>query len=622
MATSNSNLNARITSLVKYVLDVKPYHTKLLGFTSEVSFSDTLNLALTEHPLQHTIYHQNVWGAADIQTLGIVSDGTEASRTFVIPPTVMPRFSVTDAVNYGQLPIGDDQALGDLTDGNADGVPDSSYPWPDSATWSHQTGADFVPVRLKITALNIEVTAATTTTFTATVTGDVYLAYPNACGIPLYALELRMADGPTVMVNAATGSFSATVSGTYSQAGLQDPDLPSFSNELLATAFLYRAGFELWAVADTGRFYVPFHNGSKVRVNNVMQVFGAADDYIVDSTREFIQFMDGKHPAPTDLLDINLMNPDRLFVAICDPFVVGGHGYDDFLYDEEPYDINAGADCFVLTVDSGAVHGYVSTFIDLQAGEGKHKAVLESVLIYPSEADGNVWQLTADGLFSVTVQQVAPIFGPVEHAIINEPFDNGKIAFTLRSPWVEYYLSHGVNSYVAYDMLIYDEQHFEGPPDEADFWPGVDIKSSYGQPVDPLPPRHPPVVFNPLGELKVRSIGGKPQYIFELYTTPAQGSFVELRVEQAKQLNPRMQLTMHEKLSIVELTEAVGGYDTGPYDDYDYDEGPTTLIVYDSTVYATHELRSNSVSGVADDSRVAEDGDVRVTEDGEAIIQE
>lgn len=621
MATSNSNLNARISSLVKYVLDVKPYHTKLLGFTSEVSFADRLELAFAEAPLQHTIYHQNVWGAADIPTLGIVSDGTDASKTFVIPATVMPRFSVTDAVDYGQLPIGDDQALSDLTDANADGVPDSSYPWPDSATWSHQLGADIVPVRLKVTALNIVVTAATTSTYTATVTGSIYAVYPTLCGIPLTSLELRMNDEPALTtVDASSGTFTATISGSYSQAG--DPDLPTFTSELLATAWLYRKGFELWAVEDTGRYYVPFHNGSKVRVNNVMQTFGAANDYIVDESREFIQFMAGKHPAANANIDINLMNADRLFIAICDPFVTGGHGYDDGLYDMEPYDLDTGADTFVLNVSDSAPRRHTLAFIDLEAGFGKHKAVLQEVLIYPSEADGNVWQLVADGLFSVTVQQIGPITGPIEHAIINEPFDNGKIAFTLRSPWVEYYLSHGVNSYVAYDMLIYDEQSYEGPPDEADFWPGTDIKTSYGLPIDPLPPRHPPIAFNPLGELKVRSINDKPQYIFEFYTPPALGSFVELRVEQAKQLNPRMQLTMHEKLTIVELVDTTGGYDTSSYEDYPYDEGPPLIMVYDTTVYATHELKASSDSFIGNEARLTEDGDNRVTEDGNDIIQE
>jgi hypothetical protein len=345
--------------------------------------------------------------------------------------------------------------------------------------------------------------------------------------------------------------------------------LPAFSNIQLATAFLYRTGIEVWAVADTGRYRVPFHNGSKVRVNNVFKTFGAADDYVVDSSRSFIQFMAGKHPAPSDLLDINLLNADRLFISVCDPFIQALQGYDSLPYDEIPYDVSAQADHFILQVDDSAPNRYISSFINLQPGTSK--AVLGSLLVYPSEADGNIWELVANGLFSVTVQQVHPITGPIEQAIINEPFDNGKIAFTLRSPWVEYYLSSGLESYIAYDMLLYDDEHYESPPDEADFWPGNNIKTMYGQPIDPLPPRHPPVIFKTLGELKQRDIGGKPQYIFEFYVVPPQGAFIELRIEQAKQLNPRLQLTMHEHLRIVQL---VG----------------SPQAVSDTEIFSTHEF--------------------------------
>ena len=562
--------NVKIDSLVKYVIDIKPYHTKLLGSTTEFSFSDSLSLSLTDSQPQHTIYHRNVWGSAEIPTLAIVSDGTDASRTFVIPPTVMPRFSITDSVDFNQSPIGDDQAVTSLVDANADGVPDSSYPWAGMATFSHQLGSNIIPVRLQVTNLTINVTSATSTTYTAIITGSIHRAYPLIVGIPLNALELRVKNGPTVVVSASGGNFTATVSGNYNQAMIApEPSLPLFSNQLLATAWLYREGVEIWAVNDTGRYFVPFHNGTKVRVNNVFQTFGVTDDYIVDSSRSFIQFMGGKHPAPTDKIDINLLNADRFFISVCDPFVQGVQGYDIPLFDEAPYDTNAQADHYIIHVSNFAPDRNVISFINLQPGT--NKAMLDGMLIYPSEADGNIWQLVANGLFSMTVQQVHPITGPIEQAIINEPFDNGKIAFTLRSPWVEYYLSSGLSSYIAYEMLPYDDEHFDSPPDAADFWPGNDIKTMYGQSIDPLPPRHPAVAFNALGELKQRSISGKPQYIFEFYSVPPQGSFVELRVEQSKQLNPRLQLSMHEKLTIVQLV----GF---------------PLEVTDSVIYSTHEI--------------------------------
>ena len=605
MSSNNSNLNARITSLVKYVLDVKPYHTKLLGFTSEVSFNDTLGLSLTDSQPQHTLYHQNVWGSADIPTLAMVSDGTDASRTIVLPPTVMPRFSITDAVNYNQAPIGDDQAVIDMTDGDSDGVPDSSYPWVGTPTFSHQVGANIIPVRLRVTGLSIEVTSVTPSTYVATVLGSVATFYETALGIPLNALELRV-NGQTIVVDASSGGFTGTIAGSFSQGSIgPEASLPGFSDTLLATAFLYRTGVEVWAVVDTGRYYVPFHNGSKVRVNNVAQTFGVGGDYIVDSSRSFIQFVAGKHPAPTDFVDINLLNADRLFISVCDPFAQLPQGYDTLPYEDAPYDVDAQADHFIIQVANSASNRHITSFVNLQPGT--NKAVLDGIMIYPSEADGNIWQLVANGLFSMTVQQVHPIVGPLEQAIINEPFDNGKLAFTLRSPWIEYYLSSGPTSYVAYDMLYHDYEHYEGPPDEADFWPGNDIKTMYGQPIDPLPPRHPPVRFHTLGELKQRDIDGQPQYFFEFYTVPPQGAFIELRVEQAKQLNPRLQLSMHEKLSISQLVNLTGG----------------VVGIEDVVVYATHDFESAAVSGTAvANLRIDELNNNRITEDGNQLILE
>lgn len=608
MATSNSTLNARINSLVRYVLDVKPYHTKLIGFTSEVSFNDSLQLTMSDGQPQHTIYHQNVWGSADIPSLAIVSDGTDASKLFIIPATVMPRFSSTDSIDYGQSPIGDDQAALDLADVNSDGVPDASYPWTRTPTLSHQLGANSIPVRLKLTDLTVTVTTATPTTYEAVITGSFYTAMPELCGIPFTALELRV-NGASLIVDGTGGVFTTTTDGAFDPNFMApEPSLPSFPYESIAAAFIYRSGVELWAITDTGRYAVPFHNGSKVRVNNVPQLFGAANDYFVDSSRSYIQFTASKHPAPTDRIDINLMNSDRLFISICDPFAAGPTGYDMFPYDLVPYDISANADQFILEVNDAMPGRNEVYFANTQPGTSK--AELKGVLIYPSQPNGAIWQLVSDGLFSITVQQLSPIIGPIERAVINEPFDNGKIAFTLRPPWHEYYLSHGIDSYVAYDMLPFDDEYYDRLPDEADFWPGNDIKTQYGVFNDPLPPLHPPVQFIALGELKQRAIGGKPQFIFEFYDVPARGSFVELRIEQAKQLNPRLQLSMHEHLKIVQLVDSTIS-------------GPAATTIYDTDVYATHEFTAGAViAGAADTVRVIETSGARITESGADRILE
>ena len=591
MAISNNSLDKRVSSLVKYILDIKPYHTKLLGFTSELSFSDSLDLTLIESRPQHIIHHQNVWGSHDIPTLSLVSDGTSESQTFIVPPTVMPRFSVTDSLNYGQSPLGDDQALHDLTDSNNDGVPNTGYPWAGSASSSHQLGSNFIPVRLALTGLRVTVTSATATTFVVTVAGNVATGYATVTGIPLGAVELRMRNGPTTVIDAQSGAFSVTISGSYSQGFFPiNPSLPPFSDLSVATAYIYKQGFEVWAVTNTGRYAVPWHNAAHVRVNNVPKDFGNNAEWVTGPNRNYIQFLAGQHPGATDKIDINLMNADRMYVAKAAPFVYEG----------------SNPDYFNVTVSNSAPGRRLVNFHTSELG--LRKAVLQELIISSAAPDGMSWRLTAVNLFTLAVQRQTPTVGPVEYVYVNEPYSNGYLSFTLRAPWVEYYLSHGVGSYVAFDMSLYDDEEYDRPADEADLWPDPAIKTKLGQPYDPLPPMHGPVEFIAVGELKQRDIDGKPQYIFQLYDVPPQGTFVELRVEQAKQLNPRLQLGMRERLSIIQLAQT----------------NSTTTTIYDTEVYSGYTLTAGETTAPAAPYTylITETGDNRETELGDIRILE
>jgi hypothetical protein len=591
MAISNNSLDKRVSSLVKYILDIKPYHTKLLGFTSELSFSDSLDLTLVDSQPHHTVHHQNVWTARDIPSLSLVSDGTSESQTFVVPPTVMPRFSVTDSLNYGQSPLGDDQALSNLTDTNGDGVPNAGYPWAGQASSSHQSGADFIPVRLALTSLNVTVTSATASTYTATVTGGIATGYATVTGIPLGAVELRMANGPTTVIDAQGGTFNVTISGTYSQGFFPvNGTLLPFSDASVATAYIYKQGFEVWAVSNTGRYAVPWHNAAHVRVNNIPKDFGNNAEWVTGPDRNYIQFLAGQHPSSSAKIDINLMNADRMYIAKAAPFIYEG----------------SNPDYFTLTVSNAAPGRRAVSFHTSELGV--RKAILQELVVSSAAPDGMSWKLTAANLFTLAVQRQTPTVGPIEYVYVNEPYSNGYISFTLRAPWVEYYLTHGVGSYVAFDMSLYDDEEYDRPADEADIWPDPAIKTKLGQPYDPLPPLHAPVQFIAVGELKQREINGQPQYIFQLFDVPPQGTFVELRIEQAKQLNPRLQLGMRERLNIIQMAGSSG----------------STTTIYDTEVYSGYTITAGGATAPAapyvylitetGDNRETELGDIRILE--------
>lgn len=100
-----------LNSLVDYVLDVKPYHTKIKQFLSELFFEDSFNVNVTEK-LDWTLYHQNIWTRDDVggYRLQRLCEGIVGDKKFRIPAAVWPRFSLTD--NPGQTPPGDDLAQG------------------------------------------------------------------------------------------------------------------------------------------------------------------------------------------------------------------------------------------------------------------------------------------------------------------------------------------------------------------------------------------------------------------------------------------------------------------------------------------------------------------------------
>ncbi len=128
-----------IQSLVDYVNDVKPYHTKLRDFTSELFFEDTVHVGMIdEYSMQ--LYHQNVWGREHVAgyLLFNVGSGTEGDRTFRIPATVIPRFSVTS--DDDQTPPGDDPA--DVSDRETA---------EDDFSYSYQVGIDDqIPARAAV----------------------------------------------------------------------------------------------------------------------------------------------------------------------------------------------------------------------------------------------------------------------------------------------------------------------------------------------------------------------------------------------------------------------------------------------------------------------------------------
>lgn len=363
----NINRNNLLSSLVDYVNDVKPYHVKIKSLSNELQFSDSFILIATdEHRID--VYLQDIWTTLDVggYYLYTISEGLEADRYFRIPATIFPRFSLNDHVP-GQTPPGDDPASLSMDDSTNNGIPDAEQPWTGGITSSHFSGGDHLPVKAKIISSDVYIHPGSTSfvlgvyyyTFDMIFTIDREPAvrygfgqsFPTDYKIYISAASGQPNAGEYVDVTSSVAYIDGNTFEVMNLAGSYVPNAedlqvlppPSSFNYDLFCRFgeLQNQNEPQFFWTFTGRFAVPYHEGSRVYRNQVLQTFGT--NYIVDSSRTWIQFLDSYFTFPTtgDQIDVNLMKCDRLFIAFNDPYCAGvNRAFDQEGYDLLPYGID------------------------------------------------------------------------------------------------------------------------------------------------------------------------------------------------------------------------------------------------------------------------------------------
>lgn len=537
-----------LNSLVNYVKDVKPYHTKLREFTSELFFQDRFNANLQDS-LIWDLYQQNIWTRDSIggYLLNKTVEGLESDRTFRIPAAIFPRFSLDDGMSINQTPPGDDTVLLDRTTTAGD-IPDSAYPWPDSTTSSHFTGADQLPVKAHRSRLSYTFTGIVETLGTYNFNYDLTFTIDSSEETLFNFADL------SVLVDNVVFPGAVRLGDTFTLTGLNrsfTPTVDDLAN--LALIGITPAASPLGAFAAfgmekeppsieaywtaTSRYAVPFHTGSRVRVNNAEQIF--KDEYVVDGSMSFIQFLPGFGPQDTDLIDVNLFKADRLFISY-----------------NVPFDFSPTPDTFTLTIDD-TYPGRYQPVVFTNATPGTSKAAMDSIAIDVSATNGDVWQITAVGMWKFTVQKITPTLGPIEYASFKQPFDNGEIAFTIDRTWSDYYLTQDPNGYPTYDLDLYSFFPYSGTLEATNFFPSLETRTEHGVVVDPSPPNYAPVELVPFGKVKkkieVTAFGDMDYYVFELNDIPARGAYVELRIEQNNQFNPRVHCAIEDQVNFTDL---------------------------------------------------------------------
>jgi hypothetical protein len=266
---------------------------------------------------------------------------------------------------------------------------------------------------------------------------------------------------------------------------------------------------------NTGRYKVPFHQGSRVYVDGFPVTFGSS--YIVETGRNFIQFMPGKYPGPRQTISVNAMTVDRLFISQTRPFDVNpqlinpdwsaftGAGYDDVNFENLPFDIGFPSlitDYFTFKIDD-SYPGRVSPVSFMNSTTLTGKPTLTITNVNPSALNGEIYIVIATGLWTFSVQQISPYLGPVQVGSFKQEFVNDKISFIVDKTWTPYYMVPDINSYSSFSQ-VYNVYSFK-TVDPTDHILNLDLLTEHGVVIDPdlsSDKIHKPVQFSNLGSIR------------------------------------------------------------------------------------------------------------------------
>lgn len=624
-----------LQSLVDYVDDVKPFHTKLKEITSAISFSDSFNANVIE-AVQSTAIFQNIWTRDSLGSGGLttISDGSEKNRRFRLPATVFSRFSMTDHVGT-QTPVGDDPTVIDPTDSNADGIPDESMPWTGGRTDSHFTGADQVPVFVPVVNIDFEFTmltvlSATSVELTFTTSSTVNAFWSTLYGhtdLHVYVNGVEYLGSKTLVGDNLVLSTPVTQVITITPADQAAFELIGLTDPKLQAVALLRKTYQLSvSYHQTSRYAVPYHQGIRVYVNGVLKSLGT--DFTVDTTRSFIQFLSASRPGSTDAIDVNLMRSDRLLISYLNPFVYNFNRANNDLYDIALYDTGRFdrdyTDCFYVIVDSTQPRGYRVEFYNTQPGTRKGELTITDWEI-TNPVDGDFIEVKAISAWDFTVRFVSGTSGTQYKNLafktdyhLAATHGGTSVAATLRVDrvWANYYVDLGNGTfgftdyiYPGVNPIISNEIVIEQDPDSyaslgkagvdpTEFYPRLANITEHGVVVDP-DTHHAPIRYTALGVIKQTleqtQSGEHAYYEFVFDEVPARGTYIEFMVDQHTQFNPWVNATITERVAFTHLmlfeefacTNSCA-YRGQYYDGYDYevyDTSISSLVPSDGSLY-------------------------------------
>jgi hypothetical protein len=147
-------------------------------------------------------------------------------------------------------------------------------------------------------------------------------------------------------------------------------------------------------------------------------------------------------------------------------------------------------------------------------------------------------------------------------------FDNAKISFLLKAPWTSYYFEPDADSYAVYAAQGIDVSPYGVPTDPADCWVNLGLSTEHGALSSTGSQLVSPVQLVKIGTVQQKQVttsqGTATSYQLVLDAIPTRGSYTEVRVEQAKQYNPRVNASILERFTLVEQLNFTDSITTNP----------------------------------------------------------
>jgi len=376
--------------------------------------------------------------------------------------------------------------------------------------------------------------------------------YLNTDGVPYYGnqatafgqlINLRKSDSTKTLVDVGAAALA----------------LAAVSFNAAPDSFVVR--YE----SGTGRYPVQFHQGSYVTVNGVQQIFGT--DYVVESTRNAIQFLAGKHPTSNQALRFNIFTVDKMFFAETSPFSVNLigelespgtwvlNGYDETALDDAPYGFTVYgtsqyfSDMWTVTIDTSLQTKYSSFVFTNLSPSVTNKPTLQNFRVLGQAVTGDVWHIVASGPWAVKVYKNSST--NIDYVSLGETYNNGSITFTLDRNWVSYYWTPDENRYQDFSLAGYGLQNVISH-DPTDFQVNINLKAQHGTLPAPSPTNAHGVMTNQLGYLKVTNDNGVHSYSFMMTSPPSVGTMVNIAVEQHTQSVNDLSLGTNDVLNLIE----------------------------------------------------------------------